>query len=436
MVPGNAFHFISELALDANLEKFIAENIAFHKNEAAFKALFIGELKCAGSTYEQFFFDFTLERCFFRQGDDYFLWKKENAPEKITPFFYYSSWRGTIINSAPMDKAVRATTGGRQDLMEVSGELASSAFLKDETLFRSFNNIGNKKRLEKATLEEVLAFSEMHHFSEKDDWQLVSTILKSNEKLACAFFEAKGLSVNLVKYRGVNLTVMAAQWNKLEFMRLMIKNGADLNVKTKVQGRSPLMMALLTQNIPMLELLLQQPSVDLNVRNAAGIPAIVFALRNDGCLQAFLRFKERVNIDIGSPDKQTALSYAQEMNDPVLVGRLLAAGADPNALTDGVPPLSIALCRGHACVDALLEKSGSVPYLESNDGAVPIVVAMERSSIEIVEKLLKRENAEKDKAKRMKMNKKIFYAALAIRQTNKINAALKLDIDFTSRDAF
>jgi ankyrin repeat protein len=71
----------------------------------------------------------------------------------------------------------------------------------------------------------------------------------------------------------------------------------------------------------------------------------------------------------------TALMWAIDRDDVVMVRRLLDAGADPDELAGYFTPLGRAALLGYDQIVALLLKHGANPDLKSKDGSTPLIAA-------------------------------------------------------------
>ena len=126
---------------------------------------------------------------------------------------------------------------------------------------------------------------------------------------------------------------------------MLLRSGADPNIKTTSQGATPLHVAAQRNHIEVVKALLDSPSVDVNTQDST---------RN----------------------QYTALHVASLRGHTDVVKSLLDANANPNIVNAlGQSPLSLATQRGHTHIANLLLCNGAQPEISSEvtstDEAVP-----------------------------------------------------------------
>lgn len=121
-------------------------------------------------------------------------------------------------------------------------------------------------------------------------------------------------------------------------------------------------------------------------------PLLVTAVRSHDFAKALeiLGQQPRVDVNQRSADGTTALHWAVYNNDAVLVDRLLAAGANPNARNDyNSTPLAEAAVVGNPTVIGKLLKAGADVEAANADGQTALMVVARSSNLEAAQLLLK-----------------------------------------------
>lgn len=214
-----------------------------------------------------------------------------------------------------------------------------------------------------------------------------------------------GIDPNITTKDGVTPLMRAVECNQIKVAELLIKHGANINVKDPHGGLSLLHKAAKRNSCNMLELLitngadLEQVSdkgnsalhvaafhgsaealdvlctakCNLDARNIAGITPLGVALhlRKFECASRLLTYKP----DVNAADKQnvTPLYLATDFRAVEIVDKLLAAGAHSDKSgPKGVTPIQIACRRGyHEIVELMLQANPSL--LASSTHAKPLI---------------------------------------------------------------
>lgn len=161
-----------------------------------------------------------------------------------------------------------------------------------------------------------------------------------NRSLICAIInENKNLVESLLSYENINLNaenengdlplILAINRSTAEIVKLLIDNGAKVNIKDKV-GFTPLMHAI--PDIDKMRLLLEHKDIKVNVQTKGGLSALVLATINlrDAPLKLLLEHKD-INVNIKNLNGNTPLMIASMNNLKNSVKLLLSAkGIDVN----------------------------------------------------------------------------------------------------------
>lgn len=173
-----------------------------------------------------------------------------------------------------------------------------------------------------------------------------------------------GANVNSpqVGLKGFTALHLAVATSSFEMVRLMLTNKADVNART-YEGYTPLWLAC-AHNWKLLPLLLAAgASPDSSIDGKTPLHAAIYA----GNITAVdLLLKYHANPSLADPSTEfTPLHMAAASGSLAIVQRLLAAGAEVNALNvDGFTPLDMALALEHRLVALAIRKAHGRTYKE------------------------------------------------------------------------
>ena len=147
---------------------------------------------------------------------------------------------------------------------------------------------------------------------------------------------------------------------QIDKVRLALGKGGNPNTNLGIKGLTALHVAAENNHEDVVALLLQQPGIDVNVRDNDGRTALHCTAYNPrGSVAAILLQQPSVDVKAADNKGQTALHSAVDAADPefkyVLRVLLDHPGLDVNVTdNDGWTALHVAVCNGHEDVVALL----------------------------------------------------------------------------------
>ena len=197
----------------------------------------------------------------------------------------------------------------------------------------------------------------------------VATLMESEAKLFEVFIAEKGIDGIVGKFgekgvdarvgrNGETMLMLAARKMHTELVKLLIDNGADLNIKGGSNyGYTALMYAVKEGNTEIAKLLLDN-GADLNIKDSFGYTALMFAVRegNTEIVKLLLDNKANISGEINyqkevmypADYKNNELMSAAEKGYTEIVELLIDNGADLNTRSkSGKTALDIAEQKGH-----------------------------------------------------------------------------------------
>jgi ankyrin repeat protein len=228
-----------------------------------------------------------------------------------------------------------------------------------------------------------------------------------------------GAEPSLANSLGSTPLMIAAQMGQLEMLRLLPKWGAAVDAVDPRDGGTAFHSACY-HNQPDCVEALARVGCDVGIKDNDGLTGREIAARK-GHAAVVARLRAVVTEQLrvaqaaarAAPEPEPAaaagdgepahlLLMAALEGDGVAVARLLAAGADPNALVAGQPPwgrcgvtfYSTALCaaaeQGHLEAARLLLDASADPGLVDSDGCTSLMIAAEQGQLEVLRLLLAR----------------------------------------------
>lgn len=158
-----------------------------------------------------------------------------------------------------------------------------------------------------------------------------------------------GVNPNLANARGERPLAMAAKYNQIEALGLLLAASANPDL-TNAEGETPLVIAAGYRHLEVLKRLLAA-GANPNLPKSNGVTALHIAA-SEGFLEIVVQLIASPICDKDIPDSynrgKTALSWAAQENHVEIVQALLEAGSNTAAMDeDGCTALIIALTRRH-----------------------------------------------------------------------------------------
>jgi ankyrin repeat protein len=204
-----------------------------------------------------------------------------------------------------------------------------------------------------------------------------------------AFFDARINPNAQDEADGRTALISAAARGDLEIVNLLVRRGADVNVKDKRQYTA-LFHAIEAMYDDVALVLMSQPSLDPNVQGKNGTTALISYVWQDR-KDAVEKLLERgANVNAQDADGDAPLHGAAQNGNVEILNLLLDKGADPNVKNrlGGTPLMWAAVFGNENAAKRLLER-GANPALKDADGMTALDWARQNKRESVV-RLLKK----------------------------------------------
>ena len=194
--------------------------------------------------------------------------------------------------------------------------------------------------------------------------------------------------VDVAQPDGATALHWAAHWDNLQIADLLIRAGADVNVRNEL-GVAPLSLACINGSAEMVERLLDRDA-DANHALPTGVTSLMTCARTGSvdAVRELLDHSARVN-EQERVWGQTALMWAIAERHPHVVAILVAAGADIGHRSHGgFTPLLFAAQQGDLESAGILLDAGIDVNEVGADGSAALLVATESGHTDMVRFLL------------------------------------------------
>ena len=100
----------------------------------------------------------------------------------------------------------------------------------------------------------------------------------------------------------------------IDKVKVLIRERANLNIKEDILGNTPLMIAVLSNNLNIVNLLIDE-KIKLDIKNSHGLTALMLAILNSRNEIAKIIINAGANLDIQDNFGNTALDIAQTLGN-------------------------------------------------------------------------------------------------------------------------
>lgn len=207
----------------------------------------------------------------------------------------------------------------------------------------------------------------------------------AGDDILAMFLERKDVEINGQSRWGETPLYQAIQRKRPSAVMMLLDAGADPNVPT-YENKTALSWAAAENSEETIEMLLKQPSIELDVPDIFGQTPLLRAADagHTKCIRMLL--DKGANVKHADNEGRTALSLAAIKGHKVVAKLLLKNDAEINAQDKkGNTPLALAAEKNHDAVVRFLLDSGADPDLPDEDEETPFEKARDRHMKSIVE---------------------------------------------------
>lgn len=198
------------------------------------------------------------------------------------------------------------------------------------------------------------------------------------------FLERRDLEINARSRWGETALYQAIQRKRLSAAKILLAAGANTNV-ANTEGRTPLSWAAAEGSEETIELLLQQPGIELDTADKSGQTPLLHAADAGHAKCVRMLLEKGANVKYADKEGRTALCLAAIKGHKVVAKFLLKHGAEINAQDKrGNTPLALAAEGNHDAVVRFLLEGGADAELPDEDEETPFEKARDRHMDQIV----------------------------------------------------
>lgn len=263
---------------------------------------------------------------------------------------------------------------GTKDL-EIIKMLINSGAIINREVIQTANVVGDKNIInffESLNKEKII----------KNTETLFNAIIQSDVLLAKKSIQDAFINA---EFRGNTPIMIAVTTKNKEMVKLLLDNGANINIKNKIDGYTPLILAVRVGDIKIAKLLLDH-CADINIKDDEGKTAIrtaeYYRIGNNmvHLLEEYgAKSTQQVNNELFS---------AVNQGNSELVKKAIFDGADVNAKIKNSTVLHIVGRSGNMEIAKILIANKADINMEVKDGITPLMVASYYGNIDIVKLFL------------------------------------------------
>lgn len=219
----------------------------------------------------------------------------------------------------------------------------------------------------------------------------------NGDVLAVNGFISGGINVNAKDKSNDTVLTATAVRGDTKVVEALVRGGADVNAKGR-NNWTALLLALQNEHPDVADILLAQPTLELNTENTEGMTALMVAVwhQQERAVQTLIQRK--ANLDHQDKDGDAAVHGAALHGNARILGLLLDAGASPNVKNKlGGTALMWAAAYGHDEIVSMLLSRGADPKIRDVDGVTAAGWAAKngRGGIEVMLRVAERQQGGK-----------------------------------------
>ena len=275
---------------------------------------------------------------------------------------------GSIVNEVSVDGQTPlqiAVEKGDKNMVELLLRNGARADVKNFGKYPLYNAVKNDC-LEIAKL--LYKTNRIAKDTAKQDVFALSLAFTEKKKHIIHAFLELGMNPN-AKINSSYPLHIACEYEWLDTVELLLSKGADVTALSANENMSPLHLALKNNNDRLVELLMQQPTIDVNQKQLPiGLTPLHLAVQNNNVAMTRLLLAQGAEANVMSNLGVVPLHQAFEKHNREIVDALMAHGADTQVPKSGVSFLEYALeLRWSDLVKLLLDRGGDPNVKTHND---------------------------------------------------------------------
>ena len=218
----------------------------------------------------------------------------------------------------------------------------------------------------------------------KNTEALFNAIIYSSDVLSAEKF-IKDIAILSSEFKGNTPLMLAVASKNKEMVKLLLDNGANINIKDKIYGYTPLIIAVRVGDLEIAKLLLDY-CADINIKDNQGKTAIATA-ENYSKIEDMINLLKEYGAKTTEQANKDLLSAAKQENLE-LVKEAIAEGADVNAKINNSTALHIISQSGNTEIAKVLIDNKADVNIKVKTGITPLMVASYYGNRDIVKLLL------------------------------------------------
>jgi len=200
-------------------------------------------------------------------------------------------------------------------------------------------------------------------------------------------FLANISDVNIGGLYGKTPLFVAAENNKIDIGKLLIKKGAAVDFRKHKSQMTPLMIAVLKNNVEFVKLLLSK-NANIELKDYSKRTPLILAMSNNNIKIATLLIKNGADVNVSDRRGHSVLHLAVKLHDISLVSLVLSKGPYINKKDrSGKTALFVAASKGNLDIVKLLIEKGADPNITNYYGRKPADEAKKKGYNEVADYL-------------------------------------------------
>lgn len=278
-----------------------------------------------------------------------------------------------VIDRKLADAFIRKNQSDMESLLKI-GANPNFKLVAGTTVFLEAIDAGMSAHIIKKMIDHGANVKDKHYWKGRGRPAMHLAVFNKESSEIIELLSKKGADVNEEDDKGVTALNKACQNGKLESVKTLLKLGADPNHIAKVGLSSPLIDAMSTGNIEIIELLLKK-GVTVNQVDEQGESALTWSIDNNNPKIVEMLLANGADAKHVTKNQETALTLLANMpaGNVEIAKMLLLQGAPLNAKNNkGETALDIAIKSKNSSLVEFLRAAEKEPVIFSRQSKTPI----------------------------------------------------------------